>query len=99
MFNIANNQEFLTAIGIANAPEDVKATLIAAIEDLAQKRLITRISDRITDQQAEEFGKITDEKEAAEWLKANIPDFPNMVTEVFAEMKNEILTHKMKVVG
>ena len=99
MFDIANNTEFLTAIGINDAPEDVKAKLIAGIENLAEERLIAKVSDKITDEQAEEFGKITDEKQAADWLNANIPDFSNLVTEVFAEIKNEILEHKMNVVG
>ena len=99
MFDIANNTEFLTAIGINNAPEDVKAKLIAGIENLAEQRLITKVSDKLTEEQATEFGNITDEKQAADWLNANMPDFPNLVTEVFEEIKNEILEHKMNVVG
>jgi len=99
MFDISNNTEFLTAIGINNAPEDVKAKLIAGIENLAQERLIAKISDKLTEEQATEFGNITDEQEAANWLNQNIPDFANLVTEVFEEIKNEILEHKMNVVG
>ena len=99
MFDIANNTEFLTAIGINNAPEDVKAKLIAGIENLAQERLITKVSDQITDEQAEEFGQITDEQQAANWLNEHVPNFESLVTEVFEEIKNEILEHKNNVVG
>ncbi|MBP5647814.1 hypothetical protein J6X04_00795 [Candidatus Saccharibacteria bacterium] len=99
MFDIENNTEFLTAIGINNAPEDVKAKLIAGIENLAEKKLITRISDIVTDEQAEHFGSITDEQEAANWLNANIPNFQDIVTEVLTEIKNDILQHKATVVG
>ena len=99
MFDIANNTEFLTATGINDAPEDVKAKLIAGIEELAKERLITKVSDRITESQAEEFGQITDEQQAADWLSANIPDFPDLVTEVFTEIKNEILQRKVNVLG
>lgn len=99
MFDIANNTEFLTAIGINDAPEDVKAKLIAGIEHLAEERLIIKVSERITEEQAEEFSKITDERQAADWLNTNVPDFPDIVTEVFAEIKNEILEHKMNVLG
>lgn len=99
MFDIANNTEFLTAIGIANAPEDVKAKLIAGIENLAQQKLVEAMSDRITDAQAEEFGNITDEQQAYNWLMANIPDFQQIVTDVLADIKNDILTHKANVVG
>lgn len=99
MFDIANNTEFLTAIGINNAPEDVKATLIDGIEKLAKERLIIKVSEKITDAQAEEFANITDEQQAADWLSINVPEFPAMVTEVFREIRDEILQHKLTVVG
>jgi hypothetical protein len=99
MFDIANNTEFLIAIGINNAPEDVKAKLIAGIENLAEKKLITRLSDIVTDEQAEQFGSITDEQEAANWLNTNIPNFQEIVTEVLTEIKNDIMQHKTAVVG
>lgn len=99
MFDIANNTEFLTAIGIANASDDVKTKIIAGIEDLAEKRLITKISDKITEEQATEFGNITDEQQAQAWLINNVPDFDSLVTEVFEEIKNDILQHKATVVG
>ena len=99
MFDIANNKAFLEAIGIAKAPEEVKAKLIAGIEDLAQKKLVVKISDKITDEQAEEFGNITDENQAKSWLETNVPDFSSLVTEVFEEIKNDILKHKSNVVG
>ncbi len=99
MFGIANNQEFLTEIGIADAPEDVKAKLIAGIEELAKKRLIIKLSDRLSDAEAEEFSAITDEQQAYSWLMTKIPDFRNIVAEIFAEIKRDILEHKAKVVG
>lgn len=99
MFDIANNTEFLTAIGINDAPEDVKATLIDGIENLAKERLINKVSERITEDEAQEFGNITDEQQAADWLSIHIPEFPAMVTEVFREIRDEILENKLTVVG
>ena len=99
MFGIADNKEFLKAIGIDNASEDVKQTLIAGMENLAQQKLVAKISERITDEQAEEFGRLTDDKQVADWLKTNVPDFESIVTEVMDDMKNDILKHKMEVVG
>lgn len=99
MFGIAENQAFLKAIGIANIPVDQKAKLVAGLEDVAQKQLIVKISDRLTEKQANEFAAITDEKVAYEWVMKNIPDFQELVTNVLEDMKNDILAHKMKVVG
>jgi hypothetical protein len=99
MFDVANNTQFLEAIGIANAPEDVKATLVAGIENLARDRLVIRLSDKLTEEQANQFGNITDEQQAKDWLQANVPDFSQIVTDVFEEIKNEILSHKADVIG
>ncbi|MDO4747057.1 MAG: DUF5663 domain-containing protein [Candidatus Saccharibacteria bacterium] len=99
MFGIADNQEFLTAIGIADASEETKNQLIAGIETLAEQRLVTALSDRLTDAEAEEFGKITDEQQARDWLMAKIPDFQDMVANILADIKNDILLHKAEVIG
>lgn len=99
MFGIANNTEFLTAIGINDAPEGVKADLIAGIEDLAQQKLTVAISDKLTDAEAEEFGNITDDHQAYDWLMSHVPDFDSIVADIMAEIKNDILQHKSGIVG
>lgn len=99
MFDIANNTEFLTALGINDAPEDVKVKLIAGIEDLAQQRLVVKLSERLSEDQAEEFGNITDEEQAKNWLATNVPDFESIVTDVLSEIRYDILRQKSEVVG
>ena len=99
MFDIAENTDFLTAIGIADADEETKATLIAGLNDLVKQKLTIKISDLITDEQAEEFGKITDEKEAQDWLMTNIPNFPDLFAEAMSEIKNDLLARKAEVMG
>ena len=98
MFDIANNTEFLTAIGIADAQEETKAKIAADIEDLVKERLVTKLSDRLTEAQAEEFGAITDEKQAYDWLMTNVPDFNDIVTGVLQEVRDDILAHKAAVI-
>lgn len=99
MFGIADNQEFLTAIGIADASEETKNQLIAGIETLAEQRLVTALSDKLTDAEAEEFGKITDEQQARDWLMTKVPDFQDIVTKILADIKNDILLHKAEIIG
>lgn len=99
MFNIANNTEFLQALGINDADEEVKNTLIAGIEDIAKQRLVEKLSERLTEEEAEEFSKIEDEQQAHDWLLNHIPDFENMVTEILSDIHYEILKQKAEVVG
>ena len=97
MFGIADNHEFLAAIGIENAPN--RDEIVANLEDLAQQKLTIKIAEKLTAEQLEEFNNLTDEVTATNWLNANLPDFFDLVTESLAEMKNEILQNKAKVLG
>lgn len=99
MFDITNNTEFLTEIGINDAPEETKATLIAGIEDLAEKRLINRLSEVMTDEQAKEFSEITDEQQAYDYLMRVVPNLQDIVAEIFSDLKKEILTRQQSIVG
>ena len=99
MFDIANNTEFLEAIGISNAPEETKAALISKLEDLATTKLIIALSERLTDDEADEFGRITDEKEAYDFLISHVPDFQTVAENVLRGMKNDILTRRAAIVG
>ena len=99
MFGIANNTEFLTAIGINDAPEETKATLIAGLEELIKNKLITEMSNRLTDAEAEEFGNIADEEEAYNWLNTHVPDFNDIVKKIIGDVQYDILKHKTEVVG
>ena len=99
MFDIANNTEFLTEIGINNAPEEKKAALIAGLEQLAQDRLINRLTEVMTDEQAKEFSEITDEQQPYEYLKRVVPNLQDIVAEIFSDLKKEILTRQQSIVG
>lgn len=99
MFGIANDTEFLTAIGINDAPEETKAKLIAGIEDLAKERLIIKLSERLSEEQAEEFGQIADQQQAFDWIKANVPDFEQIVSDIMSDIKYDIIKQKTEVVG
>ena len=97
MFGIADNHEFLTAIGIENAPN--RDAIVQQLEGIAQQKLTIRISEKLTPEQMDEFNSITDEEQAASWLNVNLPDLPNLVTEALSEMKDEILSTKAAVLG
>ena len=99
MFGIINNTEFLTAIGINDAPEEQKATLVAGIEDLIKEKLITEMSNRLTDAEAEEFGNITDEDQAYEWLNTHVPDLNDIVKKIIADVQYDIIKRRTEIVG
>ena len=97
MFGIADNHDFLVAIGIENAPN--RDAIVANLEKIAQQKLTIKISEKLSPAQLEEFNSIIDEGQAANWLAINLPDLPNLVTESLSELKDEILSTKAKVLG
>ena len=97
MFGIADNHEFLAAIGIEKAPN--RDELVASLEELAAQKFTTKLAERLNAEQLEEFNAIEDEKQAADWLNAHVPDFQSLVTEALAEMRDEILTMRATVLG
>ncbi len=97
MFGIADNHDFLAALGIENAPN--RDVIIANLEKIAQQKLTIKISERLTAAQLEEFNSIVDEEQSANWLNNNLPDFSNLVTESISEMADEILSTKKAVLG
>jgi hypothetical protein len=99
MFNIANNQDFLMALGIADLPEETKAPLIEGLEASAQSRLVLKLEERLTDEQAEQLGAIDDDQQMSDWLRANVPDFLFLVSDVLSEMQQEILSAKQNIIG
>ena len=99
MFGIINNTEFLTAIVISDAPEVQKAVQVAGIEDLIKEKLITEMSNRLTDAEAEEFGNIADEDQAYEWLNTHVPDFNDIVKKIIADVQYDIIKRKTEIVG
>lgn len=97
MFGIADNHEFLAALGIENAPN--RDTIIANLEKIVQQKLTIKISEKLTAAQLEEFNNIVDEEQSANWLNNNLPDFSNLVTESVSEMADEIISTKKAVLG
>ena len=97
MFGIADNHEFLAALGIENAPN--RDVIIANLEKIVQQKLTIKISEKLTAAQLEEFNNIVDEEQSANWLNDNLPDLSNLVTESVSEMANEILATKKAVLS
>lgn len=97
MFGIADNAEFLKDIGIANASDEDRQAVISKIEELAKKKLIIKMSERLGEDKAEEFAQIDDDEESYRWLLTNMPDFESIVGGIIEEIKDEVMKAKMGV--
>ncbi len=86
----------LDELGLGVLPEDQKRAMLQHIYDTLELRVGTNLANQMTDQQLEEFEKFIDEggdadqAQALKWLESNLPNYKQVVNEVFEALKLEI---------
>jgi hypothetical protein len=94
MLKLDNN--LLDELGLGTLPEAQKRAMLQHIYDTLELRVGTNLANQMTDRQLEEFEKFIDEggdanqAQALQWLESNLPNYKQVVNEVFEELKAEI---------
>ena len=94
MLKLDNN--LLDELGLGTLPEDQKRSMLQHIYDTLELRVGTNLANQMTDRQLEEFEKFIDDggdanqAQALQWLEANLPNYKQVVNDVFEALKQEI---------
>jgi hypothetical protein len=94
MLKLDNN--LLDELGLGGLPEDQKRAMLQHIYDTLELRVGTNLANQMTDRQLEEFEKFIDDggdasqAQALQWLEANLPNYKQVVNDVFEDLKAEI---------
>jgi hypothetical protein len=94
MLKLDNN--LLDELGLGGLPEDQKRAMLQHIYETLELRVGTNLANQMTDQQLEEFEKFIDDggdanqAQALQWLETNLPNYKQVVNEVFEALKGEI---------
>lgn len=94
MLKLDNN--LLDELGLGSLPTDQKRPMLQHIYDTLELRVGTTLANQMTDQQLDEFerfidsGGDTDQAQALQWLEANLPNYKQVVNDVFGALKGEI---------
>jgi hypothetical protein len=86
----------LEELGLGSLPEDQKKAMLQHIYETLELRVGTNLANQMTDQQLEEFEKFIDEggdanqAQALQWLETNLPNYKQVVNQVFEELKVEV---------
>lgn len=94
MLKLDNN--LLDELGLSGLPEDQKKGMLQHIYETLELRVGTNLANQMTDQQLEEFEKFIDDggdanqAQALQWLETNLPNYKQVVNEVFEALKGEI---------
>jgi len=94
MLKLDNN--LLDELGLGGLPEDQKRAMLQHIYETLELRVGTDLANQMSDRQLEEFEKFIDDggdasqAQALQWLEANLPNYKQVVNEVFEALKLEI---------
>lgn len=94
MLKLDNN--LLNELGLTALPEEQKRSMLQHIYDTLELRVGTRLANQMTDQQLQEFEQFIDaggennQAQALQWLETNLPNYKQVVNDVFEELKVEV---------
>jgi hypothetical protein len=94
MLKLDNN--LLDELGLGSLPDDQKRSMLQHIYETLELRVGTNLANQMTDQQLEEFEKFIDEggdanqAQALQWLETNLPNYKQVVNDVFEALKGEV---------
>ena len=94
MLKLDNN--LLDELGLGGLSEDQKRAMLQHIYDTLELRVGTNLANQMTDRQLEEFEKFIDDggdanqAQALQWLETNLPNYKQVVNDVFEALKVEI---------
>lgn len=94
MLKLDNN--LLQELGLGSLPEDQKKAMLQHIYETLELRVGTQLANQMTDKQLEEFERFIDaggdnnQEQALHWLETNLPNYKQVVSDVFEALKVEI---------
>src|SRR5664279_461126 len=94
MLKLDNN--LLQELGLGVLPEEQKKAMLQHIYETLELRVGTQLANQMTDRQLEEFEKFIDDggegsqAQALQWLETNLPNYKQVVNQVFEALKGEI---------
>ncbi len=87
------DDNLLQELGLGALPPEEKDKFLKHIYETLEMRVGTRLAERMTDQQLDEFETFIDRKDDAgafHWLETNFPNYKEVVAEEFEKLKSEI---------
>jgi hypothetical protein len=86
----------LEELGLGTLPDDQKKAMLQHIYETLELRVGTQLANQMTDRQLEEFEQFIDgggdnnQAQALQWLETNLPNYKQVVNEVFEALKGEV---------
>lgn len=94
------DEDFMTEVGLAEMPAAEKQAFMDHAEEELEVRVGQKISAGLSDKQISEFNRISNDNAATlSWLERNVPNFREIVMQVFKSFKQELLAERQSILG
>ncbi len=105
------DDNFLNDLGLGGLADDQKQAFLQHVLETLELRVGTKLSEGLSDEQLEEFEKLTPEpndspevaeqkqRSALQWLEANRPNYRQVVADELEALKNEIRSNADNILG
>ncbi len=91
------DDDFLKEVGLAAMPEDEKKAFLEYAQEELEVRVGEEIASGIDSEKMKEFEEADSDEAALEWLRANKPEYKEIVKKVTADLKLEISRNRDKI--
>lgn len=96
------DDNFLKDIGLESLPAEEKKKMLAHIYETLEMRVGTKLAERMSDAQLQEFENLmnaNDEAGALKWLETNIPNYKDVVSSELNILKKEISDNASQILA
>lgn len=93
------DDQFMAEVGLDAMPENEKKAFMQHAEEELEVRVGHGVSTNLTDAQLMEFDQISDLDAAETWLSQNIPNFREIVEDIYRKFKEEIISERNAILG
>ena len=93
--------DVLAQLGLGSISDEKKAEIISKISELAQKRIILRVTEEMSEDQRENFEKFLETEEdpakIENYIRENIPNIDSIIEEEMSLLKNDVLSQMKEI--
>ncbi len=88
---------FMKEVGLGEMPDDERQAFMDHAEEELEVRVGHAVSQELSEQQLRDFEEIDEGGQAAAWLKINVPNFREIVSNVVQGFKDELITERARI--
>jgi tRNA uridine 5-carbamoylmethylation protein Kti12 len=95
------DDKFFEEVGLSDMPADQKTAFAEHLMHELEDRIGSKIAENLSEQQLDEFDKIseTDVESAKNWFANNYPNYTDLVSAEFNNIKSEVLANRGQILA